>query len=113
MNWAKVVSFSLAVALVLAVGANCAVADDAKTITGKSSCGGCSGVAEGCCVMLTDADGGRWILRGECPTLKAAFKARHGGKSMTATLVGEPATKKDKDGKDYKEATVKDVKVAS
>ena len=32
---------------------------------------------------------------------------------MTATLAGKPETKKGKDGKDYKEVKVKDVKVSS
>ena len=114
MNWAKVSAFGLAVVLVLAVGAHRAWADDAaKTITGKASCGGCSGVVQGCCVMLTDADGARWILRGDKKILKSAFAARHDGKTMTATYAGEPATKKGKNDKEYKEVTVKDVKVSS
>ena len=114
MNWAKVSAFGLAAALVLALGAQRAWADDAaKTITGKASCGGCAGVVKGCCVMLTDADGARWILRGDSKILKAAFTARHSGKTMTATYAGEPATKKGKDGKEYKEVKVKDVKVSS
>ncbi len=59
MNWAKVSVFGLALALVVALGAQRAWADDAaKTISGKASCGGCSGVVKGCCVMLTDSDGG-------------------------------------------------------
>ncbi len=87
--------------------------DEAKTVTGKSSCGGCDGVVKGCCVMLTDDGGLRWILRGDSESLKAAFKARHGGKSMTATLAGKAETKKDKDGKEYKEVKVSEVKVNS
>ena len=114
MNLAKVSVFGLAVALVLALGAQHAWADDAaKTISGKSSCGGCDGVVKGCCVMVTDADGARWILRGDSKILKEAFAARHSGKTMTATLAGKPETKKDKDGKEYKEVKVKDVKVSS
>jgi len=112
MNWAKVSVFGLA--LVVAVGAQRAWADDAaKVISGKTSCGGCSGVVKGCCVMVTDGDGARWILRGDSKILKEAFAARHSGKTVTATLAGEPATKKGKDGKDYKEVKVKDVKVSS
>ncbi len=58
MNLAKVSVFGLAVALVFALGAHQVWADDtANTISGKSSCGGCSGVVKGCCVMVTDADG--------------------------------------------------------
>jgi len=114
MNWAKISAFGLVAALALSVGAHRAWADDAaKTITGKSSCGGCDGVVRGCCVMLTDADGARWILRGDSEILKPAFAVRHSGKTMTATLLDEPATKKGKDGKDYKEVKVKDIKVSS
>ena len=114
MNWARISVFGLAVVLVLGVGAQHAWADDAaKTISGKSSCGGCAGVVKGCCVMLTDADGVRWILRGDNKILKPAFAVRHSGKTMTATLAGEPATKKSNDGKAYKEVTVKEVKVSS
>ena len=114
MNLVKVSAFGLALALVFAVGAQFATADDAaKVITGKSSCGGCAGVVEGCCVMLTDADGARWILRGDSKILKPAFSARHSGKTMTATYAGEATAKKDKAGKEFKEVTVKEVKVSS
>ena len=88
-------------------------ADSAQTVTGKSSCGGCSGVVKGCCVMLTDKDGVRWVLRGNSESLKAAFKVRHEDKTMTATLAGTPVTKKGKDGKDYKEVKVSGVKIGS
>jgi hypothetical protein len=113
MNRMKWVGLVVAVVLVLGLSANAMAADSSKTVTGKSNCGGCSGVVEGCCLMLTDQDGVRWILRGDSDSLKAAFKARHSGKSMTATLASEPATKQGKDGKDYKEAKVSAVKVAS
>ena len=63
--------------------------------------------------MLTDSDGVRWILRGNSQSLKAAFNARKSGKAMTATLAGQPTTKKDKDGKEYKEVKVSVVKVGS
>ena len=86
-------------------------AEAAKTISGKSSCGGCTGGVEGCCVLLTDTDGIRWVLRGNSDILKAAFKVRHEGKTMTATLAGTPVTKKGKDGKDYKEVKVSEVKI--
>ena len=114
MNLVKVTVFGLALALVVAVGVQQARADDgAKVISGKVSCGGCSGVVEGCCVMLTDADSARWILRGDSKILKQAFAARHSGKTLKATLAGEPETKKGKDGKDYKEVKVKEVKVSA
>ena len=74
-------------------------ADKAKTVTGTASCGGCSGVADGCCLLLTDKDGGRWVLKGDSESLKAAFEERKSGKMMTATLAGKPVTKKGEDGK--------------
>ncbi len=88
-------------------------ADVPKTVTGKSSCGGCTGVVKGCCLLLTDKDGVRWVLRGESEGLKAAFEKRHSGKTMTATLAGKPVTKKGKDGKDYKEVKASEVKIKS
>jgi hypothetical protein len=86
---------------------------ETQTVTGVSSCGGCSGVADACCVMLTDSSGDRWILRGENDDVKAAFKARHDSKKMTATYSGKPTVKKGEDKKEYKEVTVTAVKVAS
>jgi hypothetical protein len=112
MSWQKWPVLLLAMAVILSFGV-LAVADEAKTVSGKSSCGGCDGVVKGCCVMLTDGSGVRWILRGDSPGLKAAFKARHGGKTMTATLAGEPVTKKDGEGKEYKEVKVSGVKAGS
>ena len=44
--------------------------------------------------MLTDADSTRWILRGDSKILKQAFAARHSGKTLKATLAGEPETKR-------------------
>ena len=40
------------------------------------------------------------------------FNARHDGKTFKATLSGPVATKKDKAGKEYKEAKAKDVTVS-
>ncbi|MGA2064483.1 MAG: hypothetical protein ABSG86_05925 [Thermoguttaceae bacterium] len=113
MNRMKLVGLVVVAVLVLGLGAYATAADTPTSVTGKSTCGGCSGVVTGCCVMLTDKDGVRWILRGDSPSLKAAFAARHDDKTMTATLTGAPATKKGKDGKDYKEVKVSDVKIAS
>ena len=104
----------LVVAFVLSVMTMAVMAADAaKTVTGKATCGGCSGVADGCCLLLTDKDGVRWILKGDSESLKAAFEERHSGKTMTATLAGKPVTKKGQDGKDYKEVKVSKVKVGS
>ncbi|MGA2620153.1 MAG: hypothetical protein ABSF26_21250 [Thermoguttaceae bacterium] len=113
MNRAKGLFTVAVAALVLGFTVHAMAADAAKTVSGKASCGGCSGVVKGCCVMLTDDDGGRWVLRGDSASLKAAFGARHSGKTMTATLAGKPDTKKGADGKEYKEVKVSDVKVAS
>ena len=101
------------VAMVLGLVGYAMAADAPKTITGTSSCGGCSGVASGCCVLLTDKDGGRWVLKGDSESVKAAFQARSEGKTMTATLAGKPVTKKGNDGKDYKEVKVSKVKIES
>jgi hypothetical protein len=103
----------LAAAIVLGLGVCAMAAEAAKTVSGKSNCGGCSGVVDGCCVMLTDAEGVRWILRGDNESLKAAFKVRHSGKSMTAKIEGDATAKKGKDGKDYKEVKATEVKIAS
>jgi len=114
MHLVKRFALCLAAGLVLTLAAHQAKADDAATtVTGKSSCGGCSGVVKGCCVMLTDTDGGRWILRGDSDVLKAAFAARHSGKTMTATIDGAAAVKKDSDGKEYKEVKVTAVTIGS
>jgi hypothetical protein len=110
MKWSMLM---LAMVVVLGLG-NCVMAADAaKTVSGKSSCGGCAGVVHGCCLMLTDSDGGRWILRGTSESLKAAFDARKDGKTMTATLAGKPVTRKDGAGKEYNEVKVSAVKIGS
>ena len=113
MNLIKSAALGFAVALVLSVGSS-AKADDAKTVSGKASCGHCSGAVKGgCCVMLTDSNGDRWVLKGDQKKIKEAFDARKSGKSMTATITGTPKTKKGEDGKDYKEVKVTSVKVES
>lgn len=108
---------ALVVALAVAVSLTAAgamAADAAKTVSGKASCGGCTGVVKGCCVLLTDSAGDRWILRGDKDKLKAAFDARHDSKKkMTATYKGDATAKKGKDGKEYKEITVTEVKVGT
>jgi hypothetical protein len=89
-------------------------ADAANAVTGKASCGHCSGVVSGkCCVLLTDSNGDRWVLKGKSDILQAAMAERKGGKTMTATVIGKPVTKKGKDGKDYKEVKVSAVKIES
>ena len=110
MKWLAVV---VAVAIIFSLSAYALAADAPKTITGKSSCGGCTGVVKGCCVLLTDKEGARWVLRGDSESVKAAFIQRHDGKTMTAKLAGKPVTKKSEDGKEYKEVKVSEVKVKS
>ena len=104
----------LVMGFVLSVMTTAAMAaDKAKTVTGKAACGGCSGVAEACGLLLTDKDGCRWVLKGDSESVKAAFKERSSGKTMTATLAGKPVTKKGKDGQEYKEVKVSKVKIGS
>ena len=100
-------------ALVLSLGAYAMAANAVKTVTGTSSCGGCTGVCGSCCLLLTDKDGGHWVLKGDSESFKAAFKSRSAGKTMTGTIVGKPTTKKANDGSDYKEVKVSAVKIAS
>ncbi|MGB7735902.1 MAG: hypothetical protein WBL72_19660 [Thermoguttaceae bacterium] len=113
MKRTTLVNVIVIVAMLLIIAACALAADVPKTVTGKSSCGGCTGVVKGCCLLLTDKDGVRWVLRGESEGLKAAFEKRHSGKTMTATLAGKPVTKKGKDGKDYKEVKASEVKIKS
>jgi hypothetical protein len=110
MKW---LGLMVVVVLVLGLSVQATAAEKAKTVSGKTSCGGCSGVTDKCCLLLTDKDGARWALTGDSDSLKAAFKARHDGKTVTATLAGKPVTKKGGDGKDYFEVKVSDVKVGS
>jgi hypothetical protein len=84
----------------------------AKTITGTSGCATCDGVTtEGHNILLTAKDGTRWVLIGSGPAYENVHKVRTDGKKITATLASEPITKKDSDGKEYKEVKVSDVKI--
>jgi hypothetical protein len=112
MKRMNALSMLAAVAVVLALGAFALAEGSAKQVTGKATCGGCSGVCEKCSVMLTDTAGTRWVLTGDSESLKKAFEVRHSDKQMTATLAGEAVTKKGKDGKDYKEVKVSQVTIA-
>ena len=114
----KVILAALSLALVLAFSAGALAKEDkkadTKTITGKSGCAECEGVAKAgdpMHIMLTDKDGTRWVLIGDSASYKEAHKVRHDGKTMTATYAGDPVTKKGEDGKEYKEVKVSDVKV--
>ena len=83
-----------------------------KTVSGKSGCATCEGLTtKGHQILLTAADGTRWVLDGDSASYKAAHKVRDEGKKMTAKLAGEPVTKKDDAGKEYKEVKVSDVKI--
>ena len=85
---------------------------EAKTVSGKSSCSKCDGLpVKDHEIMLTADDGTRWVLTGDSASYKAAFKVRKSDKKMTATLDGEPVTKKDDSGKEYKEAKISKIKV--
>jgi hypothetical protein len=84
----------------------------AKTVTGKSECATCSGVTTAeHQVMLVDKDGTRWVLVGKGEFYEKAHEVRKAGKTMTATLAGEPTTKKDASGHEYKEVQVSDIKI--
>ena len=85
---------------------------EAKTVSGKSGCATCDGLpVKGHKILLTADDGTRWVLDGSDADYKAAHKVRKDGKKMTATLSGEPQTKKDDSGKEYKEAKISKIKV--
>ena len=99
-------------ALVAALMSGRALAADEKTVTGKSACAHCRGTCDnGCKIMLTADDGTKWVLLGDSDSYKAAMKERGKGVKMTATLAGEPETKKSADGKEYKQVKVSDVKI--
>jgi len=84
----------------------------AKTVSGKSGCATCDGMpVTGHKILLTAEDGTRWVLEGDDATYKAAHKVRKDGKKMTATISGEPVTKKDDAGKEYKEAKISAIKI--
>ena len=100
--------------LVLALAGAAKAEGTTKTISGKSECATCSGVTSaGHNIMLTDEKGERWVLIGDSESYKAAHKVRMDEKKMTATLAGEPVTRKDDKGQEYKEVKVSDVKVES
>ena len=106
--------FALAMGLALALCANFAKADAPKTVTGKSACATCSGVTSaGHNVMLITPDGERWVLTADKDnaSYKAAHDVRKEDKTMTATLAGDPVTKKDANGKEYKEVKVSEIKI--
>jgi hypothetical protein len=85
---------------------------DVKTVSGKSACAKCEGLpVKDHYILLTAADGTRWVLIGDSASYKAAFKVRDQDKKMTATLAGKPETKKDEDGKEFKEVKVSEVKI--
>lgn len=114
MQFVKWSVLSLAAAVFLVLGTRAMAADATNAVSGKASCGHCSGVVSGkCCVLLTDSNGDRWVLKGQNDILQAAMAERKGGKTMTATIIGKPVTKKGKDGKDYKEVKVSAVKIES
>ena len=119
--------FAMLVAVVaaLALSANVSLAKDeapqgdaeqaagkVKTVSGKSACATCEGLtAKGHQILITADDGTRWVLTGDSASYKAAHKVRQDEKKMTAKLAGDPVTKKDDSGKEYKEAKVSEVKV--
>src|SRR3954462_2936712 len=115
---------ALAAALSLALGASLARADEKqagskdskelKTVSGTSACAMCDGmpVADHA-IMIQAKDGTRWVLVGgeKSEGYKKAFEARMDGKQMVAPLAGTPETKKDSDGKEYKQVKISDIKI--
>jgi hypothetical protein len=116
----------LALAMGVAVWANVASADDAakkddaqqaaskevKTVSGKSACATCEGVTDaGHNIMLVDAKGARWVLIGKGEDYKKAHGVRQDGKAMKAEYKAAPKTKKDADGKEYKEVEITKITV--
>lgn len=103
--------------MAMALWVNVASAEDkeAKTVSGTSGCATCEGiVSEGSHpIMLTDADGKVWVLMGSSEDYKKAHGVRKDGKKMTATLDGEPETKKSDDGKEYMVAKISKIEVES
>lgn len=109
----KILSLAVAV-LGLAMFANVSLAKDeeAKTVTGKSACATCDGVTDaGHAIMLIDEEGNRWVLEGSGKDYDAAHKARKQGKTMTATIEGEPETKKGADGEEIIVAKISAIKI--
>jgi hypothetical protein len=87
---------------------------EAKTVSGKSSCAQCDGVTTAKHeIMIVDKDGTRWVLAKEKDSKGYAevHKARKEGKTVVAKYTGEPETKKDAEGKEYKVVKVTEVKI--
>ena len=89
-----------------------AASKEVKTVSGKSACATCEGVTDaGHNIMLVDGKGMRWVLVGQGDDYKAAHKVRQDGKQMKAQFKSEPKTKKDSDGKEYKEVEITKIEV--
>lgn len=74
MQFVKWSVLSLAAAVFLVLGTRAMAADATNAVSGKASCGHCSGVVSGkCCVLLTDSNGDRWVLKGQNDILQAAM----------------------------------------
>jgi hypothetical protein len=89
-----------------------AASKEVKTVSGKSACATCDGVTEaGHNIMLVDGKGMRWVLIGNGEDYKAAHKVRDQGKQMKAQYKAEPKSKKDSEGKEYKEVEITKIEV--
>ena len=85
---------------------------EVKTVSGKSACATCEGVTDaGHNIMLVDGKGMRWVLLGKGDDYKKAHDVRQEGKAMKAMYKAEPKTKKDGDGKEYKEVEITKIEV--
>jgi hypothetical protein len=86
---------------------------EVKKITGKDECAACEGITgSDQDVLLVEKDGALWVLIGGCPGYQAAQDGHNEGKTITATLAGEPVTKTGLNGKPYKQVKVSEIKIA-
>jgi len=83
------------------------------TVTGKSACAQCEGIAKGHDIALTTENGVTFVLKGKGDDYKAAHKVRKQGKVITATLMGAITPMSNDAGEPYLEAAVSGVQIKS
>jgi hypothetical protein len=110
------IAATLAVGGCCHAGADIQPADKAsaemKKITGIDQCAACEGITgSDQDVLLVEKDGTSWVLIGSGPGYQAAQDGHNEGKTITATLAGEPVSRIGLNGKPYKEVKVSDIKI--